>query len=416
MESQSLAAQSPQQATGLSALWILGTLAAAAVMLPSTYSQRIGQDLFSGKLDLLRSFPGVCLFDAVIDLAVLCKAVRQGFSATAGGIHTWRGTLSKLGVVMLKLAVFILLVLPQVIKVFNMQDIPATQFCASLFFFAVTTRLIVQLSGVITDEHYLAGQDGAELAMPFVLLGLLLYIGQATVELWIWWDIGSAEIISLPQDMDFICLCLHLACNLAMLMQMLIWLAHIVAHRRLDIATAPYKFPMVGLFILATVLGVREKPVPRRKESRSAIPAPPIWMHHFNYVTGLMFCAAIFSILLANALDASRRLVTQETEAGLITHEPSAGQKTGQKAGQGNDAHGEPSSNQSAAIVEPSETEIKTLSGRIDSQLFSFFTPHSAASGVISLTVFNIITTMLYYFVCFDRTRNTDVDSTSIEG
>ncbi|CAJ2508313.1 Uu.00g094990.m01.CDS01 [Anthostomella pinea] len=144
-----------QPVTGQSVFWVLVTLATATMSQPPPSSHRISKEM--GSIDLLRSIPGVCLFDGIVDSIMLWKA----------------------------LLMFCLAVFPQATKVFAMRGIPVSQVCAAVFFFATTIRLITELGGF--EVHVWRSGNDAKAAgnhySPHVFL--VAFVSQLVLFVWV---------------------------------------------------------------------------------------------------------------------------------------------------------------------------------------------------------------------------------------
>ncbi|KAL7765801.1 hypothetical protein ACKLNR_003717 [Fusarium oxysporum f. sp. zingiberi] len=103
-------------------------------------------DLFGGNVDIVRSIPAVCLIDSIFDLFVLAGGISRFLSSHNSTQQTRRNSPKATGLV-IRLALTIFTVLPQTIKVFSLQGVPATQICAFIFFFANITKLLVSICG-----------------------------------------------------------------------------------------------------------------------------------------------------------------------------------------------------------------------------------------------------------------------------
>ncbi|KAK6080209.1 hypothetical protein SCUP515_03634 [Seiridium cupressi] len=209
MEDQAPAIQS-QQVGGQSTFWVLVSLAIAAVSQPSTSSRRAWRNLFGGNIDLMRSIPGFCLYDGIVDIIALVRAMRSEISEPVTDRPAGRRERPEHKIITMKLGIFAIAVLPQTVKVLSMRGIPVTQICASAFFFAMTTRLLIEFGGWETDEYY----PGATAVR---VIGLLIYIGQAVLEILIWYNISLSASISMPPVMEYLWELLVDACNLMIL-------------------------------------------------------------------------------------------------------------------------------------------------------------------------------------------------------
>ncbi|KAJ3547925.1 hypothetical protein NM208_g1254 [Fusarium decemcellulare] len=407
MASETLETESSQEVSGQAAFWIVSTLAVAAIAQPSTSSRRTGRGSVDSNIDLLRCFPGVCLLDALIDLVILGKAVRQEFSVPKPvHHHVCQRVLPKASVLTVKLALSIFAVLPQVIKVLSMSGIPATQFCAFVFFLANMTNLAVELCSLGTDEHYPA--DWGDLKDVTTLLLVLVLMVQMVFECWIWSNIGRLADYHLPADVDNVCLWFQILCSLAVLTQFIIWVIRYFLYRRLDVSTSPNMTPMHVVIGLTAVLGALRGSPKSDIEPETGIAPPPSWIDHASFTIGLVLCAGLVSNTVAKILDALGRLISREADQSCPnTRSPVAQEGDGEK---------ELGSNHSWTLLKASVRWIWTLGTRIDSLLVPVFDVHSKASVTIALAVFSLITTVCYYLVWFDATGTVNPGWTSILG
>lgn len=197
MASDTTTTVSPQLVSGHSAFWILVSLATAAVTQPSTCSRRKGRDLFGGKFDLFRCVPLICFFDGIIDVITLVRAYRDKSSPLpTQDADQGRRRLPPLkpNVVAAMLAISILTILLPAIKLFSMRGILWTQFCASLYFFAITTKLVIEFSRLETDC------DDPDLTVIYSILELLNFSSPLIMEVAIWYNMSVPIMALIPSD------------------------------------------------------------------------------------------------------------------------------------------------------------------------------------------------------------------------
>ncbi|KAF7538475.1 hypothetical protein G7054_g2869 [Neopestalotiopsis clavispora] len=202
-----------QEVSGQSAFWVLITLAVAAVCQPA--GTRADDVSFGGNISLLRTVPVVCLWDGIMDAYAICKAVRER-RATAGqnavppalprhaaetrlGVSESRTRLNP-NVVAIKLAIALIAVVPQTVKIFSMRGVPWTQFTAAIFTFASAAGLIMELSGLEKKQYSpVKRKKDGERENDFYNPMFLGSIGQICSWVWIWYNIGFVIQVDLSQ-------------------------------------------------------------------------------------------------------------------------------------------------------------------------------------------------------------------------
>ncbi|EYB30998.1 hypothetical protein SNK03_002685 [Fusarium graminearum] len=312
-------AQSPQEVSGQSAFWILASLAAAAVVLPSTSSRMSGRDLFGGNIDLVRCIPGVSLLDSICDTILLCLSTYRVLRAPKP-VQRARRALPKVSVVAAKLMLSIFTVFPQIIKAISLKGVPATQFCAFVFFYAATTRLLIDLCGLEPEEPFTPPDEGDN-SLDIIVLLVLPF--QAPFQLWIWHRIVLSVKFQLSDTFYRICTWSSLALNL-----------------------------MGRLFALP--------------------------------------------------------IETPETSEALTEE----GERPTDDSQQGADAE----KDEEEPPVKPEGGQLGRLGGIVDRWLVRFLLMDTTADISITLTVFNLITTIIYYLVYFDGTGTVNPGWTSVLG
>jgi hypothetical protein len=286
MDSQASAALAPQQVSGQSAFWILVTLALAAVTQPSIASRREMRRTLASDIDVLRSFPATCLFDGIIDLIALGRAMGDTY-------RLWRAPLTT-NVVTAKLTMWMLAVLPQAIKVFSMRGIPVTQCCAGLYFFAATTKIMVDFSCLEMDGYYPGyGEDelGTTRMLIMLPISIIISLGQVAFETLIWCQITHLAPISKPQLVQNIGEWVSLVVGSLMFLQLLVWGMRIPFRGS---PFGPYAVPILGIYILY--------PVSIIGRGNKLGDTTPKWSDTLPDAICRGFCIVIVSILAAKAI------------------------------------------------------------------------------------------------------------------
>ncbi|KAF4958162.1 hypothetical protein FSARC_11079 [Fusarium sarcochroum] len=408
-----------EEVNGRAAFCILGTLAVAAVAQPSAGSRITDRVLLYGKFDLMRCFPGVCLVDALIDFAMLGKATRKEPSVPKSVHQTRQRVRPSAGELTVKLALLLLALLPPTIKVFSMAGVPATQFCAFSFFLANITNLIVQLCDIETSENYSSeGSEGIGFKDYMTLLFFLTLMSKMAFELWIWSKIGLSMSFHLPEDVEEICMMVRSVSSLLTCIQFIIWVVRYtiqairyVMYQRFDISTSPNMIPMRALWGLTIVLGTVKGPPVSQTEAKSGFTRQSDWMDGFIFTTGLYICTMLVSNILTKILDGLGLLATRDDEQSCThTHAPAPTEKKEP------DTEEVPSSSGHSSFLKTSAYWISTLATRIDDCLVQIFGVHTRAGCVVSLGLFNLVTTVCYYLVWFDGTGTVNTSWMTILG
>ncbi|KAF5712241.1 hypothetical protein FGLOB1_4619 [Fusarium globosum] len=394
--------QSPAEVTGPTAFWILASLASAAAAQPSG-NRRRDNDLFGGNVDIVRSIPAVCLIDSIFDLFVLARGISRFLSSQNFTQQTRRNSPKATGLV-IRLALTIFTVLPQTIKVFSLQGVPATQICAFIFFFANITKLLVSICGWEPEGNL---HDKDDSTSTDVLLSSFL---QAPFEFWIWFNISRQASFKLSTGLENVCDWAAMVVSFSMVLQVVIWIAYLVARRRLDLSRSLYIVPMRGFYLVMVVLGLARQPS-TRNPSQATIQPPPGWVDIFNYSSGLIICTAIVSIAITKLLESIGTLLALLLSRGSSEdeqNETSEAQSTsGEDAAEEQEDHlfaGRPGAWLGRIGVFPDRLVVRGLA------------LNTTASTSITLTVFNLITTVFYYLVYFDGTGTANPSWTSVLG
>ncbi|OBS28398.1 hypothetical protein FPOA_02336 [Fusarium poae] len=405
--------QSSEEVSGQAAFWILASLAAAAVVLPSTSSRMTGRDLFGGNIDLVRCVPGVSLLDGICDLVFLFISTYRVLREPKP-VQRVRRALPKVSIVAAKLMLSMFTVFPQTIKAFSLKGVPATKFCAFVFFFSSTTRLLIDLCGLEPEEPFTYPDEGNTDLDVIVLLALLF---QAPFQLWIWHNIIISVKFQLSDAFYHICTFSSLMCSLLLIVQVLTWLMYVVSRRRFDISASPYFVPVRAVWLSIIALAAVRRPdnhEHHQSESQATVPQVPDIINKWVQAAGSMACAILLSIIVVKALNLigglfvtpPDRIETTEasTEAGEVRLADDHGQDT--------DAVRE----EDKPPVKQSGSWLGRLAVTIDRWLVRFILMDTTTDISITLTVFNLITTIIYYLIYFDGTGTVNPEWTSVLG
>ncbi|CEI66213.1 unnamed protein product [Fusarium venenatum] len=389
--------QSPEEVSGQAAFWILASLAAAAVVLPSTSIRMTGRDLFGGNIDLVRCVPGVSLLDGICDLVFLSISTYRVLREPKP-VQRVRRALPKVSVVAAKLMLSIFTVFPQTIKAFSLKGVPATQFCAFVFFFASTTRLLIDLCGLEPKEPFTPPDAGGNDLDVIILLVLLF---QAPFQLWIWHNI----IISVKFQLS------------DAFYHVLTWLLYVALRRRFDISASPYVVPVRAFWLFIISLAAVRRPdrhEDRQSESQATVPPVPDKMDKWVQAAGSMICAILFSIIVAKALNLIGKLFVPQTET---TEANEAMTEAGEvRPVDDHQQDTEAVKEEEKPPVERSGSRLGRLGVTVDRWLVRFLLMDTTADISITLTIFNLITTVIYYLVYFDGTGTINPEWTSVLG
>ncbi|KAH7198864.1 uncharacterized protein B0J16DRAFT_47156 [Fusarium flagelliforme] len=392
---------SPDEVSGQAAFWILASLAAAAVVLPSTSSRNKGRDLFGGNIDLVRCIPGVCLLDGTIDTIYLCVSAYKALTSPEPTKPKRHAT-----IIAAKLVLAIFTVFPQIIKAFSLKGVPATQICAFAFFFAFVTRLLIDLCGLEWEEPYTPPENDEDTSEIVVLISILL---QFPFEVWIWHNISrSVSNFQLSEGLSLFLTITSLFCAFSMILQGLIWLAFVITRRRFDISATPHIVPMRLFWVVLMVLSLTERQERRKtSETESGLPPPPEFMRVFLQATTLLILTALSSLAVAKVLDVISKLLSAHART------KDASTQTEQCGTEGTKEDGKEPEESSSV---PKGSFVGRLGVVVDHWVVQCLALHSTASICITLTVFNLITTVMYYLVYFDGTGTVNPDWTSVLG
>ncbi|KAI4592377.1 hypothetical protein KJ359_011317 [Pestalotiopsis sp. 9143b] len=398
MDSGILAAKSPQQVNGQSAFWILVTLATAAVTQPSTCSRRKGRDIFGGTIDLLRCVPLLCLFDGIVDLIVLDRAIRREVSLRTGHADQERRRLPPLkpNMAAVMLAISILTVLPQTIKVFSMRGVPWTQLCASLYFFAIMTKLVIEFSRLETDG------DCPDLEVISTLLELLHCSGQLIMEVAIWYNMTLSVMALLP--LDDLSPWKFMLISAGVMTAFMYDLVFLTPEKVLELLsfTGSIVFALsCGLFSSSLGFSSMTKyfQIERMDGHEARIKNSPSPARRLGYAICLIICVGFVSILVANTISAVGHLIASSGKVQTPSPDTRAGPV--------------PEPITSSSVGQPAESDATGLS---TAHHESRSRPESDGSTIVAITIFNLITTVCYYLVWFDGTETFSPDWVSTLG
>jgi hypothetical protein len=391
---------SPEEVSGQAAFWILASLAAAAVVLPSTSSRLKGRNLFGGNIDLVRCIPGVCLLDGIVDVTYLYMRARKALTAPEPEKYTRSAS-----VIAAKLTLAVFTVLPQIIKAFSLQGVPATQFCAFTFFFAFVTRLLVDLCGLESEEPYTPPESEEETDDVVVLIAVLFHF---PFEFWICHNISSSfSNFELSEGFSLFLTITSLFCAFLIMLQGLIWLAFVVTRRRFDISATPHFVPIRLFWVVIMVVSLADRRERRKaSEAESGLPPPPDLMRVSTHAMALVMLTALSSVAVAKVLDVISKLIS----ANVRTKDAST--QTEQRGTEGTKEDGKEAEESSV----PKGNLLGRMGVVVDRWAVQCLTLHSTASYSITLTVFNLITTVMYYLVYFDGTGTVNPGWTSVLG
>ncbi|KAF5977273.1 hypothetical protein FCOIX_6540 [Fusarium coicis] len=402
--------QSQAEVTGPTAFWILASLASAAAAQPSG-SRRRDNDIFGGNVDIVRSIPAVCLIDSIFDLCVLAGGISRIISSHNSTQRTRHNSPKAIGLV-IRSALTIFSVLPQTIKVFSLQGVPATQICAFIFFFATITKLLVSICGWEPERIRPENDDSISIG---IFLALLFSVLQAPFELWIWFNISRQASFILSSDLVNLCDWVAIFVSCSMALQVVIWIAYLVARQRLDLSRSLYIVPMGGFYLVMVVLGLARQPS-ERNSSQATIKPPPRWLDLFNYSSGLFICTGIVSIAIAKLLESVGTLIALLLSRGGWEDEQSGESVQSSESTSSEDTSEEQDETSSQSFAGYSGAWLGRIGAVPDRLVVRGLTLNTTASKGIALTVFNLITTVFYYLIYFDGTGTVNPSWTSVLG
>ncbi|KAJ4129771.1 hypothetical protein NW768_006740 [Fusarium equiseti] len=391
------------EVSGQAAFCILASLAAAVVVVPSTSVKLGGRSLFRAKFDIVRCIPGICLLDTIIDIVYLRCRVRK--ARTEPEPERFPRDPKRIAARLL-LGVFV--VIPQTINAFRLQGVPGTQFCAFVFAFGFVTRLLMELCGLEEEGPYTPQEEQNSQAEqnnqnnqtgqnnqtdPLVLVSAFF---QAPFEIWIWYSISSSMgNVKVSYDNCLFWFTVSMFCSVSICLQALIWLPFVIIRRRFDTSNAPHIVPIAFLWVVLMAVSLADP----REISRT---------NHFTQALTLVLLAGLSSIAVGKTLDSIIKFFSpsRTKDATTQTETKSVDDKEWLKE----DGREEPSSSA------PRGSWVGRLGADIDDWFSQCITLNSATSVSMTLTAFNLITTVMYYLVYFDGTGTVNPGWTSVLG
>lgn len=189
----SCAVPGQQQASGQSIFWAMAAIVLNAMLQPSFTGYVWSGDSFIDLLWPHRSSPFVCLVDAAADIWIIVQSVWK-LDADYRNDEPAKPT-----AVAIRIAIFVLGVVPQAIKLFSMRGVPATQAIAAGFLFSslVSMARTLRIDGGYHDLSRLIDRsnlDGRSFP-PKVVTFVLGWAAHATGMFLTWyWISGEARI------------------------------------------------------------------------------------------------------------------------------------------------------------------------------------------------------------------------------
>ncbi|CAG9983054.1 unnamed protein product [Clonostachys byssicola] len=422
-----------QEVSGPSVFWILLTLSIAAATLPSTRTKIMGPSIRVGaSIDPLRAMPWVCFLDAIFDLLIVGRTIQYHMSKREKDEQREEQTAhGEPNLIMVKLAMTLLAVLPQTVKILSMRGILVSQICACGFFFAIATSLIMDLWDPAAEKPY-PGKPvriGESKVMSVIIcLAILIWAGVATSELWIWYNIACLSSFEPSASVKNLISWVDLACGLGLFLQMVVSAIYFcISKHRFAISKYPRIVPLLGIVgFFFTLKGITKLPIEEKTSSTRHITPMPIWAKRASYSTSLIYCAALVSAITAVLIHALGMLIARKR--GTVQ------QPSGQDVESGTDQPA--SAAESSELARPPEQDgndgsmvrraisyivsgircLSTLGLRIDQWLWDLFTLPSLLSFFASWTIFNLIRTVLYYLVVFDGSGTSSPSWNSVLG
>ncbi|CAG9947165.1 unnamed protein product [Clonostachys rosea f. rosea IK726] len=426
-------ASSWQEVSGPSVFWILLTLGIAAATLPSTRSKITGPSIKVGaSIDPLRSMPWVCFLDGIFDLIVVGRTIQYHMSK--GEEDAQREEQIAHGepnLILVKLAMTLLAVLPQTIKILSMRGIPVSQICACAFFFAITTSLIIDLWGPAAEKPYLGKTvkiDERKVKSVTICLALLIHTCVVISELWIWYNIACLLSFEPPASVKNLSFWVNFACWLGLFLQLVVSAIYFcISSHRFAISKYPRIVPLLGIFgFFFTLKGIAESPIEEKVSSTRHIPPMPLCLKRASYSTSLIYCAASVSAITAVLIHALGMLIArkkgmvqqpsgQDVESGTDQPASTAESRESTRRQEQDGDDGSKVRRAISSIVSGIRC-LSTLGLRIDQWLWDLFILPSTLSFFASWTIFNLIRTVLYYLVVFDGSGTSSPSWNSVLG
>ncbi|CAH0027581.1 unnamed protein product [Clonostachys rhizophaga] len=308
-----------QEVSGPSVFWILLTLSIAAATLPSTRSKITGPYMKVGtSIDPLRSMSLVWLIDAILDLVILGRTIHCHISKSEEDEQREEQTAhGEPNLIMVKLAMTLLAVLPQTIKILSMHGILFSQICAFVYFLAITTSLIIDLwipCSEVPDPGRAVHIDDIKVHPVIACLALLLYAGVVISELWIWYEIARLSSFEAPASVKNLNSWVTLAYGLGLLVQLVVSAIYFcISSHRFAISKYPRIVPLLGILgFFFTLKGIAGSPIEEKVSSTGHIPPIPLCLERESYSLSLIFYAAIASNITALLIHAIGMLIARK--------------------------------------------------------------------------------------------------------
>lgn len=120
-----------EEVSGRSVFWALTAIILNAMLQPSCASYTINGSTLDGSLWPIRSSPVICVYDALTELRIMFGS--SDWRTAPSRLHVGESSESHTTSAIMKLAVFLLGVLPQAVKLFSMRGIPLSQALAAVY-------------------------------------------------------------------------------------------------------------------------------------------------------------------------------------------------------------------------------------------------------------------------------------------
>jgi hypothetical protein len=471
MNNSSSITPSNQEVSGQSAFWVLITLAVAAVCQPA--GTRADTVSFGGNISLLRTIPVVCLWDGVMDAYAICKALRErratpGQNAVPPALprHAAEMRLRASGsrtrlnpnVVAVKLAIALIAVVPQTIKILSMRGIPWTQFTAAIFSFASAAGLIMELSGLEKKQYSpVKRKKDGERENVFYNPMFLGSIGQICGWVWIWYNIGFVIKFDLSRHVYLVIGILFIQgiSVLSILADGVIKVRGTVVHLGQTDPEPLQTFSGTGFFLSISLGWTMVRPIPD---------SPPDAFDRFIAVFErliaailLMLHTAFGSLVVAGLLDfLGRKIAEQDCGQGTSRVEQQNSNTNSQPhiTERSTNAEPGPAPSSTTRVADGSQVRrtaddveyieqgsasftrsmaqsskanfmrlmcrllciVHIIQSSLDRRVKAFIYKRSRTSHLVALTIFNLVTTVCYCLVNFEGTGTSSPAWTSILG
>lgn len=162
------------EVSGWSVIWALFAVVTHCMLQPSFTGYFWNSTAFEGSLSPHRSSPVICLVDTAVDVYLALRD--RSDSPSTENKPGKNGVLTRL-------ALFVLGVLPQSLKIFSMRGIPITQAIVGAFFLSSLASLVCSLMMMSHQERvqdFASGLGGPGLRSPKArasFMGLVVYVG-----------------------------------------------------------------------------------------------------------------------------------------------------------------------------------------------------------------------------------------------